>query len=263
MVRVKDGMLGKGLNLLVALGEHPEGAGVSRLAAEVGVPASTAHRLLKSMIPAGFVAFDDDSRQYALGVKIFELSHRVAVVQTLSGLVLPVLRKLTEVSGEQTIMAVRRDLELVYVEKVSGPQQLQNNAPVGGHGPLHCSAMGKALLAWLPAAELLDLVPRLPLERRTPNTLVNRAELLADLDRSRERGFTVNEEENEIGVRSVALPVLDPRQRPVCAICITAPVFRRSRQELDSHVPLARDLIRQIEVRLPRGERANGSGGRD
>ena len=263
MSESKDGMLGKGLNLLLALGEHPQGAGVSRLATAVGLPASTAHRLLNSMVQSGFVTFDEDVKQYSLGLRIFELSNRVSLVETLSVVALPVMRRLTEVSGEQTLMAVRRDLELVYLEKVEGPHQLQNNAPIGARGPLHCSAMGKAVLAWLPEPEMVATVGRLDLARRTAHTIVDRGLLLAELRAARERGYTTNEQENELGVRSVAVPVLDPRGRPACAICITAPVFRCSREVLDSHVPLLRELVRDAEIRLPRGGAVrNGTGGR-
>ena len=261
MPEMKDGMLGKGLNLLLALGEHADGAGVSRLAQAAGVPASTAHRLLNAMIPPGFVSFEEETRQYSLGLRVFELSHQVSLVRTLSELALPVMRRMTDVSGEQALMSVRRDLELVYLEKVEGRHQLQNNAPVGGHGSLHCSSMGKALLAWLPEAEMQAVVRRLNLDRRTANTITDPRQLIQDLHAGRKRGFTTNEEENEAGVRSVAVPVLDPRGRPVCSICITAPVFRCTREALDSHVPLLRELVREVEVRLPRGGAATNSSG--
>lgn len=259
----KDGMLGKGLNLLLALGEYPQGSGLSRLATDAGLPPSTAHRLLNSMIQPGFVNFDEETRQYSLGVRVFELSSRVSLVETLSSVALPVMRRATEVSGEQTLMAVRRDLELVYLEKVEGPHQLQNNAPIGARGPLHCSAMGKALLAWLPEAEMEATVARLDLARRTPHTIVTHSALLTELRTARRAGYATNEQENELGVRSVAVPVLDPRGRPACAICITAPVFRCSREALDSHIPLLKELVREAEVRLPRrGAVRNGTGGR-
>jgi DNA-binding IclR family transcriptional regulator len=76
--RSADGMLGKGLRLLVALGDHPEGAGVSQLARDVEVPVSTAHRLLARMVPLEFVSFDRERRRYSLGLRTFELGQRVA-----------------------------------------------------------------------------------------------------------------------------------------------------------------------------------------
>src|SRR5207247_5134924 len=91
------GMLGKGMQLLIALGGHPEGASLSRLADELGFPVSTTHRLLQAMVPPGFVQVDDERRTYELGLTVFQLSHRVARVRTLSELALPVLRRVTEV----------------------------------------------------------------------------------------------------------------------------------------------------------------------
>lgn len=87
-----DGALAKGLRLLVALGNHPDGAGVSELAGEVELPVSTTHRLLTGMIPQGFVAVDPDRRQYFLGLRTFELGQRVASARKLSAVALPAIR---------------------------------------------------------------------------------------------------------------------------------------------------------------------------
>src|SRR5262245_35857661 len=109
------GMLGKGLQVLIAVGSHPEGISLSRLAEEVGFPVSTTHRLLQAMVPAGFVQVDEERRTYELGLTVFRLSHQVARVRTLSELALPVLRQITEASGEQTLLAVRQGSDLVYL----------------------------------------------------------------------------------------------------------------------------------------------------
>jgi len=246
-------MLGRGLQVLVALGDHPEGTTLSRLSEEIGFPISTTHRLLKAMVPSGFVRVDEDRRTYELGLTAFRLSHRVTLVLTLSELALPVMREITHVSGEQTLMAVRQGFDLVYLEKVDGQHQIRNHAEVGQRGSLHSSSMGKSLLAFLPPGERDEIVAGLRLDRRGPNTITDRARLLAELDLTRQRGYAVNEEENEAGIRSSAVPVMGPRGRPACAICVTAPVFRCSRELIDSYVPLMQQLVREIEARLPRG----------
>jgi DNA-binding IclR family transcriptional regulator len=82
--RSADGMLGKGLRLLVALGDHPDGAGVSWLARDVEVPVSTAHRLISGMVPLGFVSFDRERQRYSLGLRAFELGQRVAPAKSSS-----------------------------------------------------------------------------------------------------------------------------------------------------------------------------------
>jgi len=251
--RPPGGMLGKGMQLLIALGGHPEGASLSRLADELGFPVSTTHRLLQAMVPPGFVQVDDERRTYELGLTVFQLSHRVARVRTLSELALPVLRRVTEVSGEQTLLAVRQGGDLVYLEKVEGRHQIRNHAEIGQQGHLHSSSMGKALLAWLPEDERAEVVAGLHLGRHSPNTITDRRRLLEELEQTRRRGWAINEEENEEGIRSSGLPVIGPRGRPVCAICITAPVFRCSRELMDSYVPLMQELVREMEARLPRG----------
>jgi len=246
-------MLGKGLQVLIALGGHPEGVSVSRLAEELGFPVSTTHRLLQAMLAAGFVNLDNERRTYELGLTVFQLSHQVARVRTLSELALPVLRRITEVSGEQTLLSVRQGHDLVYLEKVEGRHQIRNHADVGQRGHLHSSSMGKAMLAWLPEDERAEVVAGLRLVRHSPNTITDRRRLMGELEATRRRGWAVNEEENEEGIRSRGLPVIGPRGRPVCAICVTAPVFRCSREQMDSYVPLMQELVREMEARLPRG----------
>jgi DNA-binding IclR family transcriptional regulator len=246
-------MLGKGLTVLSALGGHPEGVALSRLATELGLPVSTTHRLLNVMVPSGFVHFDDDRKQYSLGLTVFQLSHQVALVQTLSELALPIMRRLTQKTGEQTLMAVRQDLDLIYLEKVEGGHQIQNHAEVGQRGRLHTSSMGKALLAFLPSTDRDRVVSRLRLDVRGPNTITDRVQLRRDLEATHQRGFAINEEENEAGIRSIAVPVMGPRGVPVCAICITAPVFRMSRDAMNGYHPLLKESVAEIEARLPRG----------
>lgn len=250
---VAGGMLGKGLTVLTALGGHPEGVSLSRLAGELGLPVSTTHRLLNVMIPLGFVHLDEERRHYSVGLTVFQLSHRIALVHALSELALPSMRRLTEATGEQTLMAVRQGVQLVYLEKVEGRHQIQNHAEVGQRGSMHSSAMGKSLLAALPDAEREELLAQLRLERRGPNTITDRAQLRRDLDLTRDRGYAINEEENEAGIRSVGVAVTGPRGNPICAICITAPVFRMSRAEMDGHYPLLREVVEEIAARLPRG----------
>ena len=250
---VPGGMLGKGLTVLNALGGHPEGVSLSRLAGELGLPVSTTHRLLNVMVPLGFVHLDEERRQYSLGLTVFQLSHRVALVQTLSELALPVMRRITRRTGEQTLMAVRQGVDLIYLEKGEGNHQIQNHAEVGQRGHLHSSSMGKSLLAFLPEAKRDQVVARLRLEKRGPNSITDRAQFRRELELTRERGFALNEEENEAGIRSIAMPVLGPRGNPVCAICITAPVFRMSREVMNGHHPLLKESVTEIQARLPRG----------
>lgn len=246
-----NGMLAKGLSLLIALGEYPDGVGVSEIAREVGLPISTTHRLLAAMIPSGFVQFDSQNRRYYLGLKVFELSTRVSLVRNISEVALPVLRKLTTLTRESASLAVREGSELVYVAQVEGPNRIQVRGSVGTRGPLYSTSQGKAMLAFLPEEEREDILGQLCLKPRTSNTITDLARLREELGITQKRGYAVADEENEDGIRAIGVPVTGPDGRPTAALSVVAPVFRVSREKLDQFLPPLRDAAREIGLRLP------------
>ena len=250
--RATDGMLAKGLRILIALGEHPDGEGVSQLAREVGVPVSTAHRLLAGMIPLGFVSFDAERRRYHLGLRMFELSQRVASLRRLSDVARPAMRRVTEASADTALLAVRAGEELVYVERVEGQHRAQIiGYPGDRHGWLHCTSLGKSLLAFLPPEEQEELIGRLRLERLTPRTITDPNRLREELAVSREREYAVNDEELEEGICAVGVPIMDSRGLPVASMSIATLMFRYSVKELEQFVPLLLKGAREISVQLP------------
>lgn len=237
-------MLGRGIQVLQVLGTYPHGARLSTVAEDLRMPVTTTRRLLHELLAAGFVHLDDERRTYSLGLSVFELSHRVAIVQTLRRAAEPVLRRIVDVTGEQVLFGVRQDTELVYVDKVEGPLQVHNHVEIGHRSPLACTALGKALLAALPRADREDLLARLDNG--------GSARLSDELVVTERRGYAVNEEEHEVGVRSVAVPVPAVGPCPPSAICVTAPVFRRSRQDLYRCVPLLVESAELVQQHLQR-----------
>jgi IclR family transcriptional regulator, acetate operon repressor len=197
--RSTDGMLGKGLRLLVALGDHPEGAGVSQLARDVEVPVSTAHRLLAGMVPLGFVSFDRERRRYSLGLRAFELGQRVASARRLSDIALPAMRGVTQATGETTLLAVLSGDDVLYVELTEGKHLAQIWGAPGVRGSPHYTALGKCLVAFLPEEEREEMLSRLRLEMLTPRTITDTEELREELLLTRERGYATNDEEHEEG----------------------------------------------------------------
>lgn len=246
------GMLAKGLTLLIALSDYPDGVGLSDLARQVGMPVSTAHRLLATLLAFGFVHVDAERRRYSLGLRLFELSHQVSLVRKLSEVALPVLRRIVETTMETTLMSVLDGEEMMYVERLDSPQPVRVRGSIGGRGPLYCTAMGKSLLAFQPDEEREAIVSRLQLERMTPRTIIDRDELRLELDRTRARHYSLADEEHEPGVRSVGVPVLDARGRAIAAICVAAPAFRVSLEKLIQNVPMLRKAAQEIAIQLPR-----------
>jgi DNA-binding IclR family transcriptional regulator len=242
-------MLAKGLSLLMALGTYPDGVGVSELARKVGLPVSTTHRLLWTMIPLNFVNFDSKRRQYFLGLKAMELSHMAS--RRISEAALPVMRRISEATKEPTFMAVLDGAEMVHVEAIEGAYPIQVRRSVGERGPLYCTSLGKALLAFLPEEERETIIGQLTLKPYTPNTIIDPDELRKELYETRERGYAVSDEEHEEGVHAVGVPVISGQGWPVAAISTPAPASRVSREDLEHFVPWLKDAAREIGLRLP------------
>lgn len=244
------GMLGKGLSLLVALGGHAGGAGVSELAREAGVNVSTAHRLLGSMVPMGFVRFDELERKYTLGLKVFELSHQVPAVRSLSASAFPEIRKIADRTGEPALLAVLDGTEMMVVGQAEGRHQIQIRLTAGQRGPLYATSLGKVLLAFLPDEERQSIIERLELVPFTPNTITGPDELRGELDRTRELGYATVDEENEPGIRAVAVPIKNPSGRSVAAMSIAVPTLRSSVEDLKRFVPILREGAEAVEMEL-------------
>jgi DNA-binding IclR family transcriptional regulator len=246
-----EGMLTKGLRLLIALGDRPDGAGVSELARDLELPVSSTHRLLTGMIPLGFVGFDPDRRQYHLGLRVFELGRRVASARRLSDVALPVMRRVTKATGEPTLLGVLAGEEFMYVERVEGQRLAQIRGSAGERGPLHTTALGKALMAFLPEDEQDALIGRLSLDEAGPRAITDSDRLREELASTRERGYAVNDEELEEGVCAVGVPVLDGRGRPAASIGVATLTFRTPLRDLEKSVPLLKAAAEEIAVQLP------------
>ena len=156
-----------------------------------------------------------------------------------------------ETCGETVFLTVRRREELVFVDTVMPHSAVRMVQSPGERDWLHATSQGKVLLAFLPPARRDEIVQALQLEPLTPRTITERNALVAELERVREQGFAIQDEEREAGVRAVAAPVLDPSGYPVAALCIGAPAFRVSLQDLkDRLAPLAMDAARRVAAAL-------------
>lgn len=140
------GMLTKGLRLLIALGGRPDGAGVSELARDLSLPVSTTHRLLTGMAPLGFVGVDADTRQYHLGLRVFELGRCVVSTRRLPDVALPAMRRVTQATGETTLLGVLAGEEFMYVERVESQRLAQIKGSAASAGP--CTLRPWAKRCW-------------------------------------------------------------------------------------------------------------------
>jgi IclR family acetate operon transcriptional repressor len=214
----------RALALLEALAAAGSPIGVGALAERTGLPQGTAHRLLQGLQVRGYVRHDA-SRKYSVGTAALLLGD--AAQRSLARSAQPYLTELVDASGETANLAVLEGDDVVYVAQVPSPHTLRMFAEVGRHVPPHSTAVGKVLLAGLPRERALAILRRTGLPRRTPTTITSLEELGRELDRVSERGWAADEEEQEAGVRCVAVPVGGDQSVPVvAAVSLSGPAER-------------------------------------
>ena len=232
------------LGILARVGD----AGVTEIAAELGVHKSTAFRIVATLESHGMVEQNEDRGKYRLGVGLIRLAGattaRLDVVQEAR----PVTRRLAADTGETVNIAVLSDQSALYLDQIAGASALQSHNWVGQHIPLHATSNGKVLLSDLDADELDRRVPTLA--SYTPETITSRDRLRSELATILEQGYAVAVDELEIGLTAIAAPIHDAHGDVVASLSISGPTFRLDGDRVAGLVALVVDAARDISARL-------------
>lgn len=216
-------MLGKAMTVLHAFSADDLGVGFAELQRRTGLPKATLHRLAGDLVLAGLL--DRRDGEYHLGSHLFELGMLASVERTLIEVATPFLEELYERTHEIVHLGIREGSEVVYVAKVTGHRGARTPSRVGGRMPVHATGLGKALLAYAPQEDWIEVLSG-PLPRLTPRTVTVPGRLRQQLDGVLERGVAYEYEEAAPGLVCVAAAVLDDSDRPVAAISIAGAATR-------------------------------------
>jgi len=236
----------KTLAVLDALGDHERIADISDA---TGIHKSTVHRILQDFIRLGFARVTDQGT-YQGGTRILGLAGRVLARTDAAERARPELTALQDRSGGTVHLALLDGDEAVYVAKVESSKPYRMASRVGMAIPLHCTSIGKALLAALPGTEAAALLDRARLERRTPRTITDVPRLLDHLAEVRARGWSVDDEENEAGVRCVGAAVSDHTGRAVGAVSVSQLTDDPTSRAPDEVGPAVAATAREISALL-------------
>jgi len=220
------------VTILTYLQEH-SGARLNDIAEHLGIHKSNASRLVKSLEQVGWIARDTTGLSYRIGPGLISVGQAALNQFALSDQLIPMMQALRDVSGETVHLAVFENNEMLHVRRVESAEVVRVVCPPGTRDRLHSTAVGKAFLASLPAADLSRLLESINLERRTPNTITDRTALLAEVKKIRARGYAVDHEEGRLGVRCIGLALVDRSGRPVGALSITGPAARWTQHAMD------------------------------
>ncbi|MGA2529787.1 MAG: IclR family transcriptional regulator [Acidimicrobiales bacterium] len=221
----------RALRLVELLSERSGDMGLSELAAAADLPQGTTHRILRTLSNRGWVRRSGE-RRYAPGTTLIRFSS--VAQRALAIAAEPYLEELVALSGESANLAVLEGDHAVYLAQVPSPHRLRTFAEVGHRIPLHSTGVGKVLLANLATEQADVILAQTGLPTRTPRTITDLETLRSELARIRETGVAIDDGEEDMGVRCVAISVTDLRGKLPAAISVSGPANRLD--ELDTDV---------------------------
>ncbi len=226
---------------------------------------STVHRLLVNLVRQGFVEPDAVTGGYKLGFRVLRMGLRVLDRLDFRRVADPLLRQLNQQTQETVHLAILQGDRAVSIEKFGSPQPVGLTAPLGGVIPLHCTGVGKTLLAFQEEEMVKRIAESNGLERQTSHTITALTQLKKELAHIREQGYAVDNEEAVEGLRCVAAPIFDHRGQAVAAFSVAGPATRVTPARVAEIARLVCETSRQISYRLGfRGSAAaSGAGRRD
>jgi IclR family transcriptional regulator, pca regulon regulatory protein len=218
------GTLARGLHVLSRVAAARGPIGVTELAQRADLDKATTYRLACKLVTLGYLERDGDGK-FRLGLHVLDLGFAYLASLDLRTQALPEMRRLHGEFDGAITLSVLDDTDIVYVERLS-PKGLQASMPVGigARLPVHCTAMGKVILANLAPDRLAALLDRIDYVKWTERTIGTRAEFESELERTRERGFGVTDQEMIDGLRAVASPIFDRHGTPIAALSVALPV---------------------------------------
>ncbi|WP_239332255.1 IclR family transcriptional regulator [Frankia sp. CiP3] len=220
---------------------------LSEVAAACGLEPSTTTRYLRQLVDHGWLERDEVSRCYSLGVRMITIGHAARRARPLRGRVLPYMRELLARFDETINLAVNQTGEVVIIEALEGRRSIRRGATVGDRDDWFVSSLGKSILAHLPDDEVRELLRTRPPERHTALTRTDPADVLADLADIRRRGYALDNEEAEIGMKCVGVPIRDDRGRYRFALSVSGPTARMN-DRLDDIVDALKAVARNVSA---------------
>lgn len=229
MASNKDGTvqsLDRMIDILEELALHRDGCGVTSLANLTGLHKSTVHRLLNTLMSRGYISKNSENDKYSLGMRILYLGSAILDRMDIRTVSKPFLEKLCQDTDEVVHLSMLDDREAVYIDKVESPNKsIRMYSQIGKRVPLHCTGVGKVLLAWLPDKEVEYLLGVKGMEAYTKNTITNIEDMKKHLAEIRDKGYAFDEIEHEEGIRCVAAPIFNMSGKVIASVSVSGPVL--------------------------------------
>lgn len=225
--------LERALDILEVLAHAEEPLGVIEISNRIGLHKSTVHRILQTLCYRGYVEKEKDREPYHLGVKIIELGIRFFDDLEIRKVASSYLVLLAKSLDEVVHLVLLDNSEVVYIDKRESSQLVSMHSKVGRRAPMHCTAVGKAILSTLPEEEVRHILNTKGMARFTHKTITDPDRLIEQLNKIKKCGYAMEAEENEVGILCLGAPLFDFSGRAIAAISISGPINRMREKGID------------------------------
>ncbi|HHJ00651.1 MAG TPA: IclR family transcriptional regulator [Candidatus Aerophobetes bacterium] len=237
-------VMDKSLSVMELLLRHASPMSITEISEKLGIYPSVVHRILDTLRYWGYVEQDPITQKYQLGLKVVELGmaklHQMDLVKEAT----PYLKELVNRCDETVHLGVLEDGQVLYLAKEEPSQTVRMVSYVGRRAPVHCTALGKVLLAHLSKKERKNILKKRGLPRFTENTITDEKALEEELQKVKEQGFALDRQEHEKDIRCIACPIRNHQGKVIAAISISGPTYR---MDVEKQAHLREDLVRTAE----------------
>lgn len=241
--------LDRAVSVLEALSESDLPLSLAEICQRMNLHKSTAHRSLMVLERSALIERTQENR-FRLGLKLYELGNRAVEQIDLRARVQPFFRRLAMQVGETVHLSVLQKTSVVYLDKVEPNRRVCMTSKVGTSNPVYCTSMGKAMLAFQTSEVIEQIIARIRFVRYTRKTLCTREALLKALERVRRRGYAIDDEEIEVGVRCIGAPIFDDNRRAIAAVSVSGPSSRITAQSIPVIAEHVLGCCREISASL-------------
>ncbi|MEM7473073.1 MAG: IclR family transcriptional regulator [Pseudomonadota bacterium] len=240
------GTVGKALNVLDQIAAFGRPVKFAELLESSEYPKATLYRLLQTLVQQGMIAHDATNGAYTLGVRLVRLAHQAWQTSSLAPVARPYLDALSLEIGETVHLAQLDHAQVLYVDKRNAAVPVEMYSQAGKVGPVYCTGVGKAMLAWSPLEAQSRIIEQQSYHKFTDQTLTTRRALRAELDAICSRGYAFDREEHEPGIICVALPILAQSGQVLGGLSVTSTTARHSLDSLAALVPHIKNTVSRI-----------------
>lgn len=223
------------LTILEVLSNHYDGLGITEISNLVDLHKSTVHRLLATLLYKGYVIKDIQSNRYRLSLKLYELGSKIVVKTDILKSSKPYTEELMNIVNEVVHLVIRERNDIIYIDKVEAVNTISMASTIGRRSPLYCTSVGKAMMAYLTDKEIKDIWDGSDIQKFTKNTITNFGVFKEELNSIRDKGYAVDNEENELGVRCIGAPVFNMKGEVEGAISISGPTNRILKKNIEDY----------------------------